>query len=196
MNEFFTTVLFTDIENSSLYWEQCPKQMSRLLDVYETRMRKLIEIFNGFLVKTVGDSFMVLFENFEMACLFSIKVQTETNIDFPLKFRNGQCLCTRIGFATGNVEMKKNEIQNNILIDVYGKTVNTANRLEEYISPNNGFSFALLNNSELKNANLKFLQEIIGNRFTIEYEVVSHLKGIPKLGVWTVSLSKRVQMTR
>ena len=55
-------ILFTDIEASTSLWETQPVAMEKAVDEHHKLMRDLIHDHNGYEVKTIGDSFMVVFK--------------------------------------------------------------------------------------------------------------------------------------
>ena len=69
------TIVFTDIQASTTLWSRCPSLMSDAVDHHCVLIRKLIKKYNGYEVKTIGDSFMVAFASVEDATAFAIKLQ-------------------------------------------------------------------------------------------------------------------------
>eukprot|EP00744_Colponema_vietnamica_P005460 GILI01007999.1.p1 GENE.GILI01007999.1~~GILI01007999.1.p1 ORF type:complete len:1080 (-),score=121.88 GILI01007999.1:165-3002(-) len=69
------SIVFTDIQSSTTLWSRCPATMSEAVDSHCKAVRKLIAAYNGYEVKTIGDSFMVAFHGPEAAVLFASKVQ-------------------------------------------------------------------------------------------------------------------------
>ena len=59
------TVLFTDIRGSSALWKNYPEQMYAALIEHEKRMQEYVEDFEGVIVKTIGDAYMILFVTHE-----------------------------------------------------------------------------------------------------------------------------------
>ena len=53
------TLVFTDVQSSTLQWEHRPDAMAKSLAIHNTMMRNLIAKHQGYEVKTEGDAFMV-----------------------------------------------------------------------------------------------------------------------------------------
>ncbi|KAL9646164.1 hypothetical protein ABK040_008041 [Willaertia magna] len=70
-------IMFTDIQNSTKLWAALGKKMEKILSVHNEIIRKNIEIFSGYEVKTQGDSFMVAFKNPSQALLCAVKIQRD-----------------------------------------------------------------------------------------------------------------------
>ncbi|KAL9647749.1 hypothetical protein ABK040_015237 [Willaertia magna] len=71
------TIMFTDIQNSTKLWNGLGKKMEKILQVHNEIIRKNIEIYHGYEVKTQGDSFMVAFANPLQALLCATKIQKD-----------------------------------------------------------------------------------------------------------------------
>jgi len=55
------TFLLTDIEGSTMHWEQQPQAMERALERHDAIMRQTIDAYGGHVFKTVGDAFYAVF---------------------------------------------------------------------------------------------------------------------------------------
>jgi class 3 adenylate cyclase len=132
-----STILFTDIVNSSKHWQSDPEGMSRALDQHAKDVHDLAEKYDGFLLKTIGDAWMISFHEI----LNAVKFAAELQIGLILGKRKTD-LHLRIGIATGPVEWKKMIIQKCPVIDPFGNTVGTASRMESRVSEPDGFAFA------------------------------------------------------
>ena len=53
------TLVFTDVQSSTLQWEHRPEAMAASLAIHNKLMRQLITKHKGYEVKTEGDAFMV-----------------------------------------------------------------------------------------------------------------------------------------
>ena len=62
------TLVFTDVQSSTLQWEHRPEAMAASLVIHNQIMRKLITKHKGYEVKTEGDAFMV--NNYEIFAFF------------------------------------------------------------------------------------------------------------------------------
>jgi hypothetical protein len=138
-----TTILFTDIVGSSELWKNDEKIMMKMIDEHYNIIYDYSNKHNGFIVKTIGDAFMIKFDDIVDSIKFSIDFQKE-NIKNPLKIKDKD-LRIRIGFSSGKVYEKENKIQNKNLLDYFGNVVNTASRMESKVSENDGFAFSFFN---------------------------------------------------
>eukprot|EP01064_Diplonema_japonicum_P038485 TRINITY_DN9357_c0_g2_i2.p1 TRINITY_DN9357_c0_g2~~TRINITY_DN9357_c0_g2_i2.p1 ORF type:complete len:1502 (+),score=278.51 TRINITY_DN9357_c0_g2_i2:33-4538(+) len=136
-------MVFTDIQSSTALWEAAPEGMTVGLQAHNKIMRDAIKKFQGYEVKTIGDSFMVAFDTAAEACSFALEVQVElTKQDWhPSLLQCSDCatmeldsnvvwhgLRVRIGIHYGKAEMQTNPITGRA--DYFGPTVNKAARVE------------------------------------------------------------------
>ena len=132
-------VVFTDIRQSTLLWEQCHDGMRVGLQMHNSLLRECIEEHEGYEVKTIGDSFMVTFADVSTAVLFGLEVQTRLiELDWPDSLLdlapcaadatgNWNGIRVRIGVHCGPVLVEQTEMGR---CDYTGATVNIAARLE------------------------------------------------------------------
>lgn len=117
-----TTILFTDIEGSTKYWDRHGDVKGRLLiDRHNRLLFPVIHKYRGRIVKTIGDAIMAAFKKPENAINAAVGMQQileEERARDRRRFR----LHVRIGIHTGQgiVERK----------DVFGDVVNVAARVE------------------------------------------------------------------
>ncbi len=71
------TFLFTDIEESSVLWEERPEAMRAALPRHDALLRRLIEARGGTVFKTVGDAFCAAFDDAPDAVEAAVSVQRE-----------------------------------------------------------------------------------------------------------------------
>jgi hypothetical protein len=135
-------ILFTDIVGSSLLWKEREKQMYTSLEKQEDLFASIAKTHKGLIIKTIGDAFMIYFDNVKDAVLFSIDIQKELKRK-PIKIGNKK-LEIRCGFTYGPLIKKVNDVQNCTVDDFYGNTVNTASRMESKVSDVGGFAFSSL----------------------------------------------------
>lgn len=117
------TTLFTDIVDSSRYWDQFGDVLGRMMiDQHNRLVFPVIHKFRGRIVKTIGDGLMSVFRNPNDALKAAIAIQ-----QILQKMRNadsGFHVHLRIGIHTGVSIVEKN--------DVYGDAINVAKRVESF----------------------------------------------------------------
>lgn len=115
------TILFTDIEKSTQYWDLHGDIRGRLmLDKHNRLTFPVIRRFKGRIIKTIGDSIMARFRNPEQAVNAAVAIQQvlEKARNEDKKFK----LKVRIGIHTGKALVEDK--------DVFGDAVNVAARVE------------------------------------------------------------------
>ena len=115
------TILFTDIEESTQYWDKFGDVQGRLMvDRHNRLLFPVIRKFKGRIIKTIGDSIMAAFRKPENAIQAAIGMQQimaqERQSDETFDIR------IRIGIHTGDAIVEKK--------DVFGDIVNVAARIE------------------------------------------------------------------
>lgn len=115
------TVLFTDIIESTRHWNELGDIEARIqVETHDALLKAVVREFHGTLIKTIGDSLMVTFEEPDNAIRAAIAMQQQLeeerqkDPDFELKIR--------IGLHRGPALVEED--------DVYGNTVNVASRVE------------------------------------------------------------------
>ena len=142
------TILFSDIRNSSKLWTSHPKRMSKALDRLLIAMQKISQRFQGMIVKTIGDAFMLAFrgpEHLQRALLAAYEIQ---QLVLPVRAPEAM-IKQRIGISSGEVDVKKATVQGCVIEDVFGTVVNAASRMESKISPVGGFAVAVFRKRDL-----------------------------------------------
>ncbi|TID18625.1 hypothetical protein CANINC_003875 [Pichia inconspicua] len=78
-------MVFTDIKNSTLLWDNYPAAMRSAIKVHNAIMRRQLRIIGGYEVKTEGDAFIVSFPTPTAALLWCFIVQQQllTTNDWP-----------------------------------------------------------------------------------------------------------------
>lgn len=121
------TILFTDIVDSSRYWDQFGDIKGRMMvDRHNRLVFPIIVKFHGRVVKTIGDGLMAAFKRPNDALNAAIGIQQilkkmrDVDRSFHAK--------VRIGLHTGKAIVEKN--------DVFGDAVNVAKRVEDFGSAN------------------------------------------------------------
>jgi adenylate cyclase len=135
---------FTDVQNSTKLWNTKPQEMKAALKIHNTIMRRLINKYRGYEVKTQGDSFMVCFSDPMDAVRWACCVQRELlQAEWPAGILDAfDCrvewdstrsliyrgLRVRIGLHYGEAERNQDTVTRRF--DYFGNTVNTAARVE------------------------------------------------------------------
>ena len=112
-------VLFADICGSTALYESLGDDLARkMISRCINTMAGKISVYQGTLIKTIGDEVMVTFPSAEAAFYAACAMLVAVNNDRPL---DGIPLHIRIGFNYGEVIKESN--------DVFGNTVNVAARV-------------------------------------------------------------------
>ncbi len=69
------TLVFTDIQGSTMLWERFKSSFKDLLDLHNQIVREVIQKHDGYEVKTEGDAFMVAFNHAKDAVNFCLNAQ-------------------------------------------------------------------------------------------------------------------------
>ncbi|KAL0489977.1 adenylate cyclase [Acrasis kona] len=139
-------IAFTDVQSSTMLWQQFPSEMRKALKIHNSILRSLIHQYHGYEVKTQGDSFMVCFSNPYHAIGWAIRVQNDLldcgtwpselilgSYDCRMewdKFKNVvfRGLRVRIGIHVGDAEKVVDPTTRRP--DYFGTSVNKAARVE------------------------------------------------------------------
>eukprot|EP01060_Flectonema_neradi_P034000 TRINITY_DN583_c0_g1_i1.p1 TRINITY_DN583_c0_g1~~TRINITY_DN583_c0_g1_i1.p1 ORF type:complete len:992 (+),score=152.57 TRINITY_DN583_c0_g1_i1:116-3091(+) len=137
-------VVFTDIRSSTTLWDSDPSGMKESLDLHNKTIRILIQQHNGHEVKTIGDAFMIAFEECTDAVMFAVDTQvTLFESSWPASILqedfaspvdgvwNG--LRIRIGVDFGENYTLQRGVSGNV--DYFGGVVNRAARVESFCKP-------------------------------------------------------------
>jgi hypothetical protein len=157
-------ILFTDIKGSSCLFKNHPKQMLKALRSHNSQIRSSCRKYSGFIIKTIGDAYMIRFNNIYDAIDFSIRL-CQLQVEKPITVANHDKINIRIGMCYGTVNQRRIMIQNKSLLDYFGPTVNIASRMESKVSQVGGFAFCI--NGDKKH-NRKILNYLNDNNLKIE----------------------------
>ena len=111
-------ILFTDIEGSTLLWEQDGARMSQALAAHDALSRSAVERHGGRVVKMIGDGMQAVFDNALDALAATVDLQQALADPAATK---GVHLRIRCGLHAGVVERRDN--------DYFGSSVNRAARI-------------------------------------------------------------------
>ena len=131
-------IMFSDVVGSSAKWSADPETMKVQLDKHFTIINEIAKKWNGFVVKTIGDAFMIYFKESDKTLLNSINCAIE--------IINTEELPLRIGICSGDMEEKSYVLQDAKLKDYFGNAVNTASRMESKVAQPGGIAFTYINN--------------------------------------------------
>ena len=143
--EGMLTVVFTNVFGSSSLWERNPAAMKQSITTYNGVIRSSIREFDGYEVKTIGDSFMVAFTSPVNALQFGLNAQTvlfstiwcpsiadDENARWESGVWNG--LRVRIGMDYGSSRYASQRDVTGA-VDYVGQVVNKASRIADACPP-------------------------------------------------------------
>ena len=123
-------LVFTDIRGSTALWKKSAGDMNDAMEIHNEVIRDVCIEFEGYEVKTIGDSFMVSFSSPVAAVNFGLHVQARfqkrkwpAGLNLP---ESG--LVIRIGVNYGPTIAEQNPVTGRV--DYRGSTVNLASRVE------------------------------------------------------------------
>ncbi|GMM29855.1 adenylate cyclase [Martiniozyma asiatica (nom. inval.)] len=137
-------MVFTDIKNSTLLWDNYPLAMRSAIKVHNAIMRRQLRIIGGYEVKTEGDAFVVSFPTPTSALLWCFAVQTQllTTSEWPAEILNSdqgfevrdnegkliyRGLSVRMGVHWGTPVCERDVVTKRM--DYFGPMVNRASRV-------------------------------------------------------------------
>ena len=121
------TMVFSDVVGSSKMWSEDPVTMIGQLEAHHKLVDSLASKNNGWIVKTIGDAFMVYFEPSEYSLFNAIKFSKELIL-------NEKAYGLRVGVCEGHMDEKTYSIQKVELRDFFGNAVNASSRMESKVS--------------------------------------------------------------
>ncbi|GAV27958.1 Putative adenylate cyclase [Pichia membranifaciens] len=137
-------MVFTDIKNSTLLWDNYPVAMRSAIKVHNSIMRRQLRIIGGYEVKTEGDAFIVSFPTPTAALLWCFIVQSQllttnewpaeilsSDQGFEVKDNEGNLifrgLSVRMGLHWGTPVCEMDIVTKRM--DYFGPMVNRASRV-------------------------------------------------------------------
>lgn len=122
------TIVFTDIKGFTERTSHSDREsVSRLLAKHEELLLPLVKKYDGVLVKTIGDAFLLSFASPTNAVLCAVMMQEKLK-EFNATVVEAEKIEIRIAMNTGEVIMRDG--------DVYGEPVNVAARIESLTEAN------------------------------------------------------------
>jgi len=113
------TFLFTDLEESTLLWENFPDEMQEAMARHDALICGIIEKYHGRIVKTTGDGFHAVFKSPSDGVAAALAGQQALNVE-PWPEATGP-LRVRMGLHTGESQERAG--------DYYGPEVNLSARV-------------------------------------------------------------------
>jgi len=136
--------MFTDIQSSTSLWEKYPEAMAVALEQHNRIIRARLTEHGGYEIKTIGDCFMVAFEDCNSAVVCAMDIQWDLVLeDWPEQMQDHPAclkevddrgkliwrgLRVRMGINTGSPQAVVN--RNTWRVDYFGPSVNLAARVE------------------------------------------------------------------
>jgi len=120
-------MVFSDVVGSSKMWSDDPITMAKQLEGHHKLVESIAEKNKGWIVKTIGDAFMVFFESSEDSLFNAVNFAKQVILG-----ENAYNL--RVGVCQGHMDQKTYRIQKVDLKDFFGNAVNTASRMESKVS--------------------------------------------------------------
>lgn len=121
------TMVFTDVVGSSKMWSDDPITMIGQLESHHKLVDTISQKNNGWIVKTIGDAFMVYFEPSDNSLYNAIKFSKELIL-------GEKAYNLRVGVCQGHMDEKTYSIQKVELKDFFGNAVNSASRMESKVA--------------------------------------------------------------
>ena len=148
------TMVFSDVVGSSKMWSDDPVTMIGQLEAHHKLVDSLASKNNGWIVKTIGDAFMVYFEPSEYSLFNAIKFSKELIL-------NEKAYGLRVGVCEGHMDEKTYSIQKVELRDFFGNAVNASSRMESKVSEVGGtIAFCSLKPIETKMGKIQTLGKV------------------------------------
>jgi len=191
----YKVILFNDIVGSTKLWAKYGNKMYNEINRIQSIVNNLLKSYNSFIIKIIGDSFMIAFEDILDSIDFSIRFQdkldtTTSELKEKLKFRTG--------IYYGMVSEKKVLIQKCLVKDFFGSVVNIASRLESKVAEPGSIAIGIKDNRILNNI-LDFLKKNKYNYEIIDYKHLcksSRLKSIRKKNITLSHKCKNIKILK
>ncbi|KAJ9460247.1 Adenylate cyclase [Diplonema papillatum] len=123
------TIVFTDIKSSTQLWQRSPTDMNAAMELHNDTIRLAFSKYSCYEVKTIGDSFMLAFQDALDAVYASLDMQVAlADQHWPVSLELPDGLLVRIGIHCGDTLAEVNPLTGRS--DYRGTVVNTASRVE------------------------------------------------------------------
>ena len=148
------TMVFTDVVGSSKMWSDDPITMIGQLEAHHKLVDTIAQKNNGWIVKTIGDAFMVYFEQSDSSLFNAIKFSKELIL-------SEKAYNLRVGICQGHMDEKTYSIQKVELKDFFGNAVNSSSRMESKVAEVGGtIAFSSLKQIENQMSKIQTLGRI------------------------------------
>ncbi|MDD5340956.1 MAG: adenylate/guanylate cyclase domain-containing protein [Patescibacteria group bacterium] len=146
------TIMFTDMKGfTAKAATHSREQLHHLLELQDELIKPAINLFDGHIVKTIGDAFLVTFESPTDAVLCGMKIQ-ENILNHNARAATTDQIDVRIAVNLGEVNIKDN--------DIFGEPVNIASRIESIAEPNEVYFteavYLAMNKNEIPTAEIGY----------------------------------------
>ena len=131
-DEVLPSVLFTDVEGSSEKWSNDPITMMGQLKGHHDLVDRISKKYNGWIVKTIGDAFMIYFDPAVDSLTNAIKCGKEIIL-------SEENYNLRVGVCQGPMQEDTYKLQKVNLRDFYGNSINVASRMESKVAGAAGY---------------------------------------------------------
>lgn len=165
-------IMFTDMKGYSRMMNQDEQIAIEVLNQHNLIMRETVSEFNGRVVKTIGDAFMVEFASAILAVRCSVMLQTRFQ-SYNNSVPAPRHISVRVGIHIGDVVVQGN--------DLFGEGVNIASRIES-LAPPGGICITAAVNEQIKGLQLNIVNVGLSELKNIreKYELFHILiEGIP-----------------
>ena len=145
------TVMFTDIAGFTRHTEQSSREaMMRRLESHNRLLMPIIAHFEGRIIKTIGDAFLIVFESPTNAVQCGMLMQHRLKV-FNRKKAPAERIDVKVSVNAGEVTVTED--------DVFGDPVNVAAKIEKATSPGETYFteavFLAMNKAEVPNTFVK-----------------------------------------
>jgi len=83
------TIIYTDVQGSTSFWETCPSDMKTATDIHDKIMRQCYTDHQGYEITTEGDAFNLAFQHPADALAFALQAQLKLyKADWPMGILN------------------------------------------------------------------------------------------------------------
>lgn len=142
-------ILFNDIVGSTKLWKKYNSKMFNELNRVMILIHELLKKYkNSFIVKMMGDSFMIVFDSIVDSIDFTIKLENKLKTTESYLGLNHR-LHFRTGIYAGKVIENELIIQQKLVKDFFGNVVNISGLIEKRFAKPDSISIGFTNKSKL-----------------------------------------------